>query len=100
MPTSGGYYQIKNVNSGQVVNVTGGSCIQGALIVQWPAGGLSPGNDQWLPVKNPDGTYSFYNLNSLQALAVPGGTTMEKTQLDQWFGNSTPAQKFNLIPQS
>ena len=100
VPTSGGYYQIQNVNSGQVVNVTGGSALNGALIVQWPAGGMSPGNDQWLPVQNPDGTYSFYNLNSLQALDDPGGNTTSKTQLDQWFGNSTPAQKFNLIPQS
>jgi hypothetical protein len=100
VPTSGGYNQIKNVNSGQVVNVTGGSGIKGALIVQWPASGLSPGNDQWLPVENADGTYSFYNLNSLQALDVPNGSTTENIQLDQWFGNSTPAQKFNLIPQS
>ena len=100
VPTSGGYYHIQNVNSRQVVNVTGGSGINGALIVQWPASTIIPGNDQWFPVKNPDGTYSFYNLNSLQALDVPGGSTTEKTQLDQWFGNSTAAQKFNLIPQS
>ena len=100
VPTSGGYYQIKNVNSGKVINVRGASGINGAGIVQWPAQRVIPGNDQWLPVQNPDGTYSFYNLNSLQALDDPSESTTSGTQLDQWFGNSTPAQKFTLIPQS
>lgn len=99
VPTSGGYYQIKNVNSGQVVNVQAVSGMNGASIVQWPAQGMIPGNDQWLPVQNPDGTYSFYNLNSLQALDDPNESIESGLQLDQWFGNSTPAQKFNLIPQ-
>ncbi len=97
--TSGGYYHIENVGTGQVVNVTAASGMNGALIVQWPAGGMTPGNDQWLPVQNPDGTYSFYSLNSLQALDDPGESTTTGLQLDQWFGNSTPAQKFNLISQ-
>ena len=61
---------------------------------------MIPGNDQWLPVQNPNGTYSFFNLNSLQALDVPNGSTASGTQLDQWFGNSTSAQEFNLITQS
>ena len=100
VPTSGGYYQIKNVNSGQVVNVSGASGINGASIVQWPAQRMIPGNDQWLPVQNPDGTYSFYNLNSLQALDDPSESAASGTQMDQWFGNSTPAQKCDLLPQS
>ncbi len=96
-PTSGGYYHISNVSTGQDMNVTAASAKNGALIVQWPAGGMIPGNDQWLPVQNPDGTYSFFNLNSLQALDNPNGSTQLKAQLDQWFGNSTSAQSFRLI---
>ena len=99
VPTSGGYYQIKNVNSGEVVNVSGASGINGASIVQWPAQGMTPGNDQWMPVSNGDGTYSFYNLNSQQALDVPNGSTASKLQMDQWFGNSTAAQKWTLVAQ-
>jgi hypothetical protein len=99
VPTSGGYYRIKNVNSGLVVNVSGASVASGAPVVQWAAQGMTPGNDQWLPVSNPDGTYSFYNLNSLQALDDPGASTASGTQLDQWFGNSSSAQAFRLIPQ-
>ncbi len=97
-PTSGGYYQIRNVNSGLVVNVSRASAVNGAGIVQSPAQGLIPGSDQWLPVLNPeDGTYSFYNLNSLQALDNPAESSTSGTQLDQWFGNSTTAQKFFLV---
>ena len=99
VPTSGGYYEIRNVNSGEVIAVSGASAANGAGIIQARGGKLIPGNDQWLPTQNPDGTYSFYNLNSLQALDVPNGTTTNGTQLDQWFGNSTPAQKFTLIPK-
>ena len=97
VPTSGGYYQIKNVNSGLVVNVMNQSGINGAPIIQWPAQAIIPGNDQWMPVQNSDGTYSFYNLLSKQALDVPGGSTASGTQLDQSFGNGTNAQKFKLI---
>ena len=95
--TSGGYYQIRNVNSGQVISVSGASNNNGAAIVQRPAAAIIPGDDQWLPALNPDGTYSFYNLNSLQALDNPGGSTTDGTQLDQWFGNNTSAQEFYLI---
>ena len=104
VPTSGGYYQIKNVNSGLVLNVKGGPAggagFKGEPIIQWQPQGMIPGNDQWMPVHNADGTYSFYNLESKQALDVPGGSTASLTQLDQWFANGTAAQKFNLIRQN
>jgi hypothetical protein len=104
VPTSGGYYQIKNVNSGLVLNVTGGvgggSGSAQAKIVQYAAQSMIPGNDQWLPVQNSDGTFSFYNLLSKQALNVPGSSTASDTQLDQYFGNGSTAQKFSLIQPS
>ena len=100
VPTVGGYYQIRNAGSGLVVSVAGASAINGAKVVQMPAQGMIPGNDQWEPVLNSDGTYSFYNLNSLQALDNPGESSTNGTQLDQWFGNSTTAQEFYLVPVS
>jgi hypothetical protein len=100
VPTSGGYYQIKNVNSGLVLNVSGSvtsNALSGALIDQWTAAGMIPGNDQWMPVQNSDGSYSFYNLNSYQALDVPGSSKSSDVQLAQWFGNFGTNQKFTLI---
>ena len=104
VPTSGGYYQIKNVNSGQVLNVAGGagggSGSSMAKIVQFPAQSMLPGNDQWLPVQNSDGTFSFYNMLSHMALNIPGSSTSSGTQLDQYFGNGSVGQKFSLIQPS
>jgi hypothetical protein len=103
VPASGGYYQIENVNSSLVARVRGDvsmNAAKGALIEQGAVQGMIPGNDQWMPVKNLDGSYSFYNLNSYQALDVPGGSKLNQVQLDQWFGNSGANQEFNLIPTS
>ena len=68
VPESNGYYEIKNALTGQLLNVSAASGAPGALVVQWPADGLVPGNDQWLPVQNPDGSWSFYNRYSQLAL--------------------------------
>lgn len=99
VPTSGGYYQIKNVKSGLFMSVTGAAVQSGAKIVQRPAQGMNPGDDQWRPVKNADGTYSFFNRNSQQALDDPALATEPGTQYGQWFGNNSYAQQFNLIAQ-
>ena len=97
VPTSGGYYQIKSVSSGQVINVYGASAQPGALIIQWPAQPMIPGNDQWKPIQNSDGTYSFYNLNSHLALDDPDQSTSSGTQYQQYFANGSPAQTFTLV---
>ena len=60
VPTSGGYYQIKNAKSGLVMAVAGASVQAGAKIVQRAAQGMNPGDDQWWAVKNADGTYSLF----------------------------------------
>jgi len=96
VPESNGYYEIQNARSGQLMNVSDVSGAPGALIVQWPAGGLQPGNDQWLPMRNADGTYSFYNRNSRLALDNPSASTAAGTQYEQWAPNDTAGQKFNV----
>ncbi|BDI29347.1 hypothetical protein CCAX7_13980 [Capsulimonas corticalis] len=97
VPTSNGYYQIKNVGSGLDANVSGASTANGASVIQWPFG--SPqGCDQWIPLYHWDGTLSFYNLNSQLALDDPAASTASGTQFDQYFPNGTPAQKFIVVP--
>ena len=82
-----------------MLNVAGASVKSGARVVQWPAGRIIPGNDQWMPVMNADDTYTFYNLNSLQALQVPTSQPFSNGQLTQTFGSGLQAQKFKLVPQ-
>lgn len=96
VPTSNGYYRIQSVSSGQYLNVTADSAVNGASIVQWPA--ASQGNDQWLPVLNPDGSYTFFNLSSELVLDNPGGNTVG-AQMDQWNTNGGTNQEFTLIRQ-
>ncbi|HEV2647257.1 MAG TPA: RICIN domain-containing protein [Acidobacteriaceae bacterium] len=93
--TAGGYFQIKNVKSGLVLNVKGHSTTSGALIQQYGPQGMQPGNDEWMPALNSDGTYSFYNLNSNMALEIFGSTS--GTQFEQNFANNNTDQKFTLI---
>ncbi|WP_372515872.1 RICIN domain-containing protein [Streptantibioticus silvisoli] len=100
VPQSNGYYEIKNSRSGQLLNVNAASGKSGALIVQWPAGGTSAGNDQWKPVANSDGTWSFYNRNSGQALDDPAGSNTAGTQYDQWFPNDTANQRFKVASRT
>jgi len=100
VPESNGYYEIKNSRSGQLLNVNAASGAPGALVVQWPAGGLTPGNDQWLPVRNADGTYSFYNRNSRLALDDPAGSISAGTQFEQWTPNDTNGQRFTVTSRT
>ena len=100
VPESNGYYEIKNVESGQVLNVSGASGALGAKVVQWPAGSIRAGNDQWYPVHNADGTWSFYNRNSQLALDDPAATTATGTQYEQWAQNNSAAQEFSLLPRA
>lgn len=101
IPTSAGYYQIKNASSGLDLNVSGVSTASGASVVQWPFG--SERNDQWLPVRNADGSYAFRNRNSGLLLDSPGVTaqnangTATPVPLDQSSANGGANQKFKVI---
>jgi glycosyl hydrolase family 76/ricin-type beta-trefoil lectin protein len=97
VPTDGGYYRILNADSGLALSVESNSAQPGAAIVALPISTPAPGNDQWLPVVNGDGTYTFYNLSSILALDDPGASQAAGTQFGQWFGNGTPGQEFQLI---
>ena len=95
--TAGNYYQIKNASSGLLMDVERPSGKQGALIVQGADQGLRPGTNRWLPVKHADGTFSFYNLSSVFALDNPASSTTAGTQLQQYAGNDSSAQQFELF---
>lgn len=99
VPASNGHITIRNARSGQLLNVAAASGALGQKVVQWPAQGIRPSNDQWLPVQNSDGTWSFYNRNSQLALDNPGASTAAGTQLNQWAPNNTDAQKFVVTPR-
>jgi hypothetical protein len=91
---SNGYYEIKNVHSGQLVNVQASSGAPGAKVLLWPGQGIAAGNDQWRPVHNANRTWSFYNRNSQFALSI--ASTATGAQLVQAPPDNKAAQQFTL----
>jgi glycosyl hydrolase family 76/ricin-type beta-trefoil lectin protein len=103
VPQSNGYVQIKNAATNQVLAVShasGKPGAPGAAILQRTATGLIPGDDQWLPIRNADGTYSFNNRNSRLALDNPAVSTKVGAQYDQAAPNDGNGQKFQLVSRS
>ncbi|ACU75714.1 glycoside hydrolase family 76 [Catenulispora acidiphila DSM 44928] len=94
---SNGYYEIKNVRSGLILAVSGTLGKPGSLVVQSPAAGIRSGEDQWMPVKNSDGTWSFSNRNSKLALDNYTGSTAAGNQYGQWTPTDGSDQRFDLI---
>lgn len=101
VPRSNGHREIRNVRSGQLLNVAARSGASGGAVVQWPFQGDSrAANDQWLPIRNADGTYSLYNRLSQLALDNPGGSATAGAPYHQWAPNDGSPQRFRLIPAS
>jgi hypothetical protein len=97
-PTSGGYVRINNRNNpAQVVDVSGVSTADNALIHLWAYGGGN--NQQWLPVSEGNGNYHFVARHSGKCVDVPGASTANSVQLVQYACNGTGAQSFRLVAQ-
>ena len=89
------YYQIKNRNSGLVMDVSGGGTNAGAQVIQWPY--HSGANQQWAFV--PDGTFlQIKNRNSGLVLDVSGASINPGTNVIQWTNNNGFNQQWVLVP--
>ncbi|HWG26757.1 RICIN domain-containing protein [Actinospica sp.] len=85
---------LTNANSSQVLDVTGASTANGALVDQWTNG--SGTNQRWNLKQLRGNVYTLTNLNSGLCLEVPGGSTAEGTRLDQWTCNGGTNQQWAL----
>jgi hypothetical protein len=88
------YYKIVNRNSGQVLDISGGSTSNGGRAIQWPYSGGT--NQQWQEV-SVNGGYKLVNRNSGLLLDDPGGSKTNGTQLDQWNDTNGSNQWWNLV---
>ncbi len=88
------YYEIVNRNSGQVLDISGGSTTNGGTAIQWPY--RSGTNQQWQEVPV-NGGYKLVNRNSGLLLDDPGYSTTHGTQLDQWTDTNGSNQWWNLV---
>ncbi|GHE14641.1 RICIN domain-containing protein [Streptomyces alanosinicus] len=76
------YYTIKNVNSGQLMDVNGWSSADGGSVVQWPSTGGA--NQQWNIVPVSGQLYKIVNRNSGKVLDVNASSHWRGTALQQY----------------
>ncbi len=88
------YYRIINRNSGQVLDVNGGSTTAGAGIIQYlPNGG---NNQQWQVLSTGGGYYKIQNRNSGQVLDVNGASTAAAAGIIQYPYSGGNNQQWQL----
>jgi O-glycosyl hydrolase len=92
--TNSGYYEIVNNNSGQLLDVSGGSTTAGANVIQWTSNGGT--NQQWslVPV---NGYEQLVNRNSGQLLDVSNASTTAGANVIQWTNNGGANQQWSLV---
>ncbi len=97
-PTSNGYVRVENRNNpAQVIDVSGVSTADNAVLHLWAYGGGN--NQQWLPVSEGSGYYHFTARHSGKCVDVPAASTADSVQLVQYACNGTGAQSFRLVAQ-
>ncbi|MFF4361492.1 RICIN domain-containing protein [Streptomyces sp. NPDC001604] len=91
-------YTIKNVNSGQLMDVYQNSTADGGSVVQWPSNGGT--NQQWNIVPVSGQLYKIVNRNSGKALDVNGSSHWRGTALQQYTYNGGNNQLWYFEPTS
>ncbi|MBA2392515.1 MAG: RICIN domain-containing protein [Ktedonobacteraceae bacterium] len=92
---TGTYYNLVNVNSGLLLDVTGAATAAGGFIVQSTSTGAT--SQQWQLVTASSGYYTLVNRNSGLVLDNPGFSTSTGTQLEQWTGTGGANQQWQFI---
>lgn len=82
LPASGGRYYIVNESSGKVLDVSGYSSDDGAVVHQWP--NLSAQNQQWDVTDLGNGSWSIRAVHSNKSLDVSGWSTNDGAAIHQW----------------
>jgi M6 family metalloprotease-like protein len=90
-----GYYTVRNVCSGKVLDVAGGSSRSGANVQQWDSNGTKA--QQWAAADaDGDGYFTLTNVGSGKVLDIAGNSAADGANLQQCDANGTSAQDFRL----
>ncbi len=98
VPTGGGYFEIVNVNSGKVLDVTGGGAAlaNGLTIQQWDyMGGY---NQQWSIVPLGNGYFEIVSALSGKVLDITGASTANGAPIQQWDYLGGDHQQWQISP--
>ncbi|SPF06233.1 RICIN domain-containing protein [Streptomyces sp. MA5143a] len=91
-------YTIKNVNSGELMDVNQGSTADGAGVIQWPSNGGT--NQQWNIVPVSGQLYKIVNRNSGKVLAMNNSSHRRGTALRQYTYDGGNNQLWYFEPTS
>ena len=95
--TPTGYVKIVNRNSGLLLDVTGRSTTDGALIQQWQDVTPSSASSEWQLVALSGGYYKIVNRNSGKVLDVTANSKTEGVQIEQWTDNGGANQQWQVV---
>ena len=89
-----GVYEISNAGSNRVLDVSGGSCDNGANVQQYSQNGTPA--QRWR-IEKFNGHYLLVNVASGKALDVSGGNGANGTNVQQYVLNHTNAQLWDFV---
>lgn len=94
----GGLRNVRNVNSGLVVDVPYASTADGAQVIQYPLNSPASANQQWRIRLVSAGRYRIVNRNSGAVLDVVGSSTLDSAAVDQHRWTGTASQLWYVEP--
>jgi Endoglucanase len=95
--TSGATYSIKAVNSGKVLDITGASTADGAIVEQYT--NYNSNNQKFIITDVGGGYYRISPVSSSsKALDVSGASTADGASIVQWTYNGGTNQQFQFVP--
>ena len=95
MPSSDGYYMIKNLQSGKNIDVTAAGEKNGVNIQMWE--GNNTCAQKWRIMRIGD-YYEFISACSMKVLDLTAGNVVAGTNIQLYDANNTNAQKWILTP--
>lgn len=91
-----GYYKIRNVGTGKLVEVGGLSRADAGNVQIWADDNVP--QQHWAITPIGDGTYVIRNRLSGKAMNVTGASTANGANIDQWEYNAVVQEQFYIIP--
>ncbi|MGW1559321.1 RICIN domain-containing protein [Streptomyces sp. NPDC002144] len=85
-------HTLSNTGSSMLMDVSGGSTVNGAKVIQWQSNGGD--NQKWTLNRVADNVYTLVSVKSGLCLDVPDKSTAENVQLQQWTCNGGANQQF------
>lgn len=89
-----GYYTIKNLGSGKMLDVSGGEYMPGTNVWQYASNGSKA--QKWKALVNEDGSYTFISVHNGMALDISGGKILSGSNIQVYMPNNSQAQRFQL----